>query len=78
MHYKNSLKAKKHFFLLKKIIHCGDGDEVGIPKPVGTGMKFNSSSPFDMGRVMSIYMRVGDGDGEGKTRPHPGSMSCLD
>jgi len=29
--------CKKTYFLLKKIIQCGDGDEAGIPKPVGDG-----------------------------------------
>jgi len=41
------------------------------PNPLGTGMRFNFSSPLSMGWVMGKYMRVGDGDGEGKTRPHP-------
>ncbi|KEH23265.1 hypothetical protein MTR_7g072625 [Medicago truncatula] len=37
-------------------------------------MEFNFSSPLGMGRVASKYMRVGDEDGEGKTRPRPIAM----
>ena len=47
------------------------------PNPLGMGMRFNFSSPFGMSRVTGKYMRVRDGDGEGKTRPHPATLSCL-
>ena len=44
---------------------------------MGTGIRFNFSSPLGMGRVTGKYMGVGDGDGEGKTRPHPAPLPCL-
>ena len=47
------------------------------PNPLGTGMGFNFSSPLGMDRVMGKYMRIGYGDGEGKTHPHPASLPCL-
>jgi len=47
------------------------------PNPLGTGMRFNFSSPLGMGRVTGKYMGVGDGDGEGKTCPHPAPLPCL-
>jgi len=38
MHYNIALEAEKYFFfLLKKYIHYGNGDGVGIPEPVGDG-----------------------------------------
>ncbi|KEH42221.1 hypothetical protein MTR_1g064310 [Medicago truncatula] len=49
----------------------------GYPNPSGTGMGFNFSFPLGMGRVTGKYMRIGYGDGEGKTRPHPASLPCL-
>jgi len=30
-----------------------------------------------MSRVTGKYMGVGDGDEEGKTRPHPAPLPCL-
>jgi len=40
-------------------------------------MRFNFSSPLDMGRVTDKYIEVGNGDGEGKTRSHPAPLPCL-
>jgi len=34
------------------MIHCGDGDEAGIPKPIGEGDEIQ----FNMGRVTGKYM----------------------
>jgi len=39
-------------------------------------MRFNFSSPLGVGRVTSKYMGIGDGDEEGKTRPHPAPLPC--
>jgi len=50
----------------------------GYPNPLGIGMRFNFSSSLGMGRVMSKYMRVRDGDDDDKTRLHPTPMSCLE
>jgi len=36
-----------------------------------TGMWFNFSSPLGMSRVTGKYMRIGYGNGECQTRPHP-------
>jgi len=49
------------------------------PNSLGTGMRFNFSSPLGMSRVTGKYMGEGDedGDGEGKTRPHPAPLPCL-
>ena len=47
------------YFLWKKIIQCGDGDEAGYPNPSGMGMKLNFSSPLGMGRATGKYMRIG-------------------
>jgi len=44
---------------------------MGSPNPSGIGMRFNFSSPLDMGRVTGKYVRIGYGDGEGKTCPPP-------
>jgi len=41
------------------------------------GMGFTFSSPLGMGRVTGKYMRIGYGDGECKTRPHPAPLPCL-
>jgi len=49
----------------------------GYLNPSGTGMRFNFSSPLDMGRVTGKYMRIGYGDGECQTRPHPAPLPCL-
>jgi len=49
----------------------------GYPNPSGTGMGFNFSSPLGMGRITGKYMRIGYGDGECKTRPHPAPLPCL-
>ena len=65
------------YFLFKKIIQCGDGDGTGIPELVGNENGFNFSSPLGMGRVTGKYIRIGYGDGECKTRPHPAPMPCL-
>lgn len=54
------------------MIHCKNG--AVIPKPVRNG---DDSSALDMCRVMSNYIRVGDEDEEGKTRPHTFLLSCL-
>jgi len=36
MHYNISFRAGKiKLFFIKKMIHCGDEDEIAIPKPVG-------------------------------------------
>jgi len=37
MHSILPLKLKKTFFLLKNLIHCGDGDEAGIPGAIRDG-----------------------------------------
>ena len=47
------------------------------PNTLETRMRFNFSSPLGMDKVTSKYMEVGDGDGEGKTRPCLALMSCL-
>jgi len=47
------------------------------PNPSGEGMRFDFSFPLSIGRVTCKYMRVGYGDEEGKTRPHPTPLSCL-
>jgi len=57
--------AKKLLFFIKKLFNSG------------TGMRFNFSSPLGMGRVAGKYMRIGYGDGEGKTRAHPALLPCL-
>jgi len=49
----------------------------GYPNPSGIGMRFDFSSPMGIGRVTGNYMRIGYGDREGKTRPHPASLPCL-
>jgi len=36
-HFSRVCKKKLIFFIKKKIIQCGDGDEVGIPEPIGDG-----------------------------------------
>jgi len=41
-------------------------------------MRFDFSSPLGMGRVTGKYMSVGYRDKEGKTRPHPAPLPCLD
>ena len=48
------------------------------PNPSGTEMRFDFSSPLGMGRVTGKYMSVGYRDKEGKTRPHPAPLPCLD
>jgi len=40
------------------------------------GMGFNFSSMLGMGRVTGKYVRIGYGDGEGKTRLPP-PLPCL-
>jgi len=49
----------------------------GYLNPLGTGMRFDFSSPLGMGMVTNKYMRVGYGDREGKIRPHPAPFPCL-
>ena len=35
IHYNITIEALKNsFFIKKKLIHCGDGDGVGIPEPI--------------------------------------------
>jgi len=55
-----------------------DGDGTGMPEPVGDGDGFNFSSLLGMGRVTDKYIRIGYGDGECKTCPHPAPMPCLE
>ena len=40
-------------------------------------MRFNFSSPLDMGRLTYMHMRVIYGDGEGKTCLYLIPLSCL-
>ena len=47
------------------------------PNPLGTGMRFNFSSPLNIGRVTDKYMGVNDEDGNDNTRPHPTPLPCL-
>jgi len=78
MYYNVALgDAKIFYFLLKKLFNAGTGMGWGYPNPSGTGMRFNFSSPLGMGRVTSMYMRIGYEDGEGKTRPHLAPLPCL-
>jgi len=79
MHYNIYLgDAKKTSIFIKKIIlNAGMGMGRGYPNPSGMGMRFTFSSPLGMGRVMGKYMRIGYGDGECKTRPHPAPLPCL-
>jgi len=58
---------KNLYFLLKKLFNAGTGMRRGYPKSSGMGMRFNFSSPLSMGRVTGKYLRIGYGDGEGKT-----------
>ena len=69
---------KTSIFLLKKLFSAGTGMRRGYPNPSGTGMGFSLLSPLGMGRVTGKYMRIGYGDGECKTRPHPALLPCLD
>lgn len=65
--------------MLKKIIKknlCIIGR--GYPNASETGIRFDFSSPLDMGSVTIKYVRVGYGDGEGKTHPRLALLSCLD
>jgi len=41
--------AKKLIFFNKKIIQCGDGDEAGIPEPVGDGDEIQFLIPVGYG-----------------------------
>lgn len=50
MHYNISLEVAKNFyFLLKKIIQCGDGDGAGIPEPVGDEDEVQFIIPVEYG-----------------------------
>jgi len=49
----------------------------GYPNPLGTEMRYNFSSPLNIGRVTCKYIKVGDENGEGKIRPHHTPLSCL-
>jgi len=70
MYYNVALgDAKKLIFLLKKLFNAGMGG--GYPNPSGTGMRFNFSSPLDMGRVTGKYLRIGYEDGKVKPVPTP-------
>jgi len=71
------LQKKTSIFIKKIILNAGTGMGRGYPNPSGMGMGFTFSSPLDMGRVTSKYMRIGYGDGECKTRPHPAPLPCL-
>jgi len=43
------LRLKKLLFFIEKIIHCGDGDEAGIPKPDGDGDEIQFFIPVGYG-----------------------------
>jgi len=43
----------------------------GYLNPSGMGMRFDFSSPFDMGRVMGKYLRVEYGERKVKLIPTP-------
>jgi len=47
------------------------------PNPLGTGMRFNFSSPLGMDRVTGKYMGVGGRDGKAKPIPTPAPLPCL-
>jgi len=50
MYYNVALgDAKIFYFLLKKIIQCWNGDEAGIPKPVGDGDEIQFLIPVGYG-----------------------------
>jgi len=49
MHYNIESGAEKYFFLLKKIIHCGNGYGAGIPKPVRDGDEIRFLIPVEYG-----------------------------
>jgi len=59
------------------MIRYGDEDGVGYLNPLGSRIEFNFSSSLNIDRTTSKYMRVGDGDGEGKNRPHPVGNFCF-
>ena len=61
----STCSKKNFYFLLVKLFNAG------------TGMGFSFLSPLDIGRVTGKYMRIGYGDGECKTRPHPAPLPCL-
>jgi len=50
---------------------------MGRGYPNSSRMRFDFSSPQGMGIVTGKYIRVGYGDGESKTCPHPAPLSCL-
>jgi len=79
MHYNIYLGiAKKTSIFIKKIIlNAGTGMRRGYLNPSGMGMGFTFSSPLGMSWVTGKYMRIGYGDGECKTRPHPAPLPCL-
>jgi len=54
-----------------------DGNETGIPEPVGDGDGIQFLIPVGYGKVTDKYIRIGYRDGEGKTRPHLAPLSCL-
>jgi len=77
-HYNIALGGWKILlFLLKELSIARMEMEWVYPNPSKTGMRFDLSSPLDMGRVAGKYMWVGCEDGEGKTILHPASLSCL-
>jgi len=47
------------------MIHYGDGMVRGYLNLLGKGMRFNFSSPLDMGWIMDKYIGVRDGDEDG-------------
>jgi len=68
---------KNLYFLLNKIIQCGDRDGVGIPEPVGDEDEVQLLIPVGYGKVMGNYMRIEYGDGECKISLRPIAMSIL-
>jgi hypothetical protein len=43
------LRLKNTFIFIKKVIHYGDGDEAGIPEPVGDGDEIRFFIPTGYG-----------------------------
>jgi len=58
-------------------MRAGTGMWRGYPNLSGMGMGLTFSSPLGMSRVTGKYMRIGYGDGECKTHPHPALLLCL-
>lgn len=49
----------------------------GYLNPLGKGTRFHSSSPLDMDRVTTKYMKVGYKDEHGKIRPRSAPLPCV-